>query len=335
MTDFINDAGYRTKEYTSRRGRKHGNSKFYRTNVTSILQNPVYIGKIKYKEAVHQGQHEAILDENLWDEVKVALEKNLPKKTNFRMKTKHIFILQGLVRCGSCGSHMTPKYSTGRSKLHFYYQCAMNSHFGKKECDMRYVPAVELERVVLERLKELSVDDNTIKQIVEKANGLSGEEIQQLESHVIGMENQMKPVELQIKNLVDGLAQGLKISESVLGRLKELEEQKKQLETQTSRLRLDLRQMKQKRLDAQTMRDSLIHFSQILEAAAPEEQKALVPRIVESITFTPTEIEIALFDQMIERGLLYPTPTVNHFSNGALEMSKWLPRLDSNQRQDG
>ena len=183
--------------------------------------------------------------------------------------------------------------------LHFHYQCTRNSHFGNKECDMRYVPAVELERVVLERLKELSVDDNTINQIVEKANGLSGEEIQQLE------------------------------------RLKGLEEQKKQLETQTSRLRLDLRQMKQKRLDAQTMRDSLTHFSQILEAATPEEQKALVPRIVESITFTLTEIEIALFDQMIERGLLNPSPTVNHSSNGALEMSNWLPRLDSNQRQGG
>jgi len=59
-----------------------------------------------------------------------------------------------------------------------------------------------------------------------------------------------------------------------------------------------------------------------------EEQKALVPRIVESITFTPTEIEIALFDHMIERGLLIP-PTVNHFSNGALECSKWLPGLMS------
>ena len=73
-----------------------------------------------------------------------------------------------------------------------------------------------------------------------------------------------KPVDSQIKNLVDGLANGLKVSESVLDRLKELEEQKKQLESQISRLRLDLRQMKQKRLDAQTMRDSLIHFSQIL-----------------------------------------------------------------------
>lgn len=117
---------------------------------------------------------------------------------------------------------------------------------------------------------------------------------------------------------------GHSISESVLERLKELEEQKKQLSDRISRMKLDLRQMKQKRLDAQTMRDSLTHFSQILEAATPEEQKALVPRIVESITFTPTEIEIALFDQMIERGLIIP-PTVNHSSNDALEMSRWLP----------
>ena len=93
---------------------------------------------------------------------------------------------------------------------------------------------------------------------------------------------------------------------------------------------MDLKQMKQKRLDAQTMKDTLKSFSQILEIAAPEEKKTLVPRIVESITFTPTEIEIALFDKLIERGLI-SHPTVNHSSNGTLECSDWLLRLDSNQ----
>jgi hypothetical protein len=39
--------------------------------------------------------------------------------------------------------------------------------------------------------------------------------------------------------------------------------------------------------------------------------------------------------QFIERGLLNLSPTCNHSSNGALELSDWLPRLDSNQRQSG
>jgi hypothetical protein len=86
-------------------------------------------------------------------------------------------------------------------------------------------------------------------------------------------------------------------------------------------------------IDAQTMKDSLIRFSQILDIATPEEKKFLIPRIVESVTFTPTQIEIALFDHLIERGLL--RPPVNHSDDDALELSTWLPRLDSNQRQGG
>lgn len=83
------------------------------------------------------------------------------------------------------------------------------------------------------------------------------------------------------------------------------------------------------------MRDSLRQFSQIVEIATPEEKKALIPRIVESITFTPTEIKIALFDHPIERGLLKLPPERNHFSDGALELLNWLPRPGSNQRHGG
>ena len=198
---------------------------------------------------------------------------------------------------------------------------------------MRYVPANELERVVLERLKALSMDENVIQQIVEKANGSSAEEIQAQESHIQTLRNQLLPVEAQIKGYVDSIGQGFDRSESVLGKLLELEAQKKQLDDQIQKLSFHLKDMKQKRLDAQTMKDSLIRFSQILDIATPEEKKSLIPRIVESVTFTPTQIEIALFDHLIERGLLR-TP-VNHSDDDALELSRWLPRLDSNQRQGG
>ncbi len=95
--------------------------------------------------------------------------------------------------------------------------------------------------------------------------------------------------------------------------------------------RLDRLNNSSTRPNAQTMRDSLGQFSQIVEIATPEEKKALIPRIVESVTFTPTEIKIALFDHSIERGLLKLSPERNHFCDGALEFSDWLPRPDSNQ----
>ena len=335
VADFLNDNGYRTKAYTSRRGKTQGNRKFYLSAVKAILVNPLYIGKIRYKEEIYDGQQDAVIDEALWEQVQAALEKNLPRRRNFQQQMQHVFILQGLVRCGFCDSYMTPKYSTGRNGLHFYYQCTKNSHFGKQECEMRYVPAAELERVVLERLKAISMDEATIQEIVERANSLSGDEIQHLESQVMGQENQLRPIQQEIANYVEAIGKGFNMTESVLRKLQELEAQQKQLEGHIAQLRLELKEAKRKRLDTQTMRDSLMHFSQIIEVATPEEQKALVPRIVESVTFTPTEIEIALFEELIETGLLSVSPSVNQDGDGALEFPKWLPRPDSNQRQGG
>ena len=67
----------------------------------------------------------------------------------------------------------------------------------------------------------------------------------------------------------------------------------------------------------------LPRLSQIYEEATALELEELLPRFVENIIWTPTEIQIALFDRELERGLL--PSNVNHSSGGALEFVNWLP----------
>ena len=56
------------------------------------------------------------------------------------------------------------------------------------------------------------------------------------------------------------------------------------------------------------------------------EIKELLPYFVESITFTPEEIKIALFDQPTDKGLFL----VNNSSKSSLELSEWLPAYPQN-----
>ena len=60
---------YRTKPFTSSAGRSYGGKPFTRGHLYRILQNRVYRGEVNHKDATHRGEHAAVVDRRLWDEV--------------------------------------------------------------------------------------------------------------------------------------------------------------------------------------------------------------------------------------------------------------------------
>ncbi len=103
--------------------------------------------------------------------------------------------------------------------------------------------------------------------------------------------------------------------------------QREQIEKDIQTIDFEIDQVKQQILSAKVMYDSLTKFSQIYEVAKPQELKELLPCFVEKVTWTPTEIEIALFEQEAQKGQFSSS---NHSSAGALEVVYWLPLEDSN-----
>ncbi|CAN0282026.1 unnamed protein product, partial [Discosporangium mesarthrocarpum] len=59
--------GLRTKFRTFKNGRTSGGLPFRLGHIHRIVHNPLYIGQIQHKGVVHQGQHEAIIDLELWE----------------------------------------------------------------------------------------------------------------------------------------------------------------------------------------------------------------------------------------------------------------------------
>ena len=124
-----------------------------------MLQNPFYIGQIRPNGQLFDGQHEPIVPKARWDKVQRIIETNRGTGKKNRQQNLHRFLLQGLVRCGSCGSYMTPYYGYGNQKKpYFYYTCTRHNHQGPEECDMGLVPADPLEEAVEARLVQLSKD---------------------------------------------------------------------------------------------------------------------------------------------------------------------------------
>lgn len=312
--ELLNNKGYRTKSYTSRRGNIKGGNLFIDTTTSHTLRNPVYIGKIAYKDKIFEGKHEPIVPLNLWQDIQRAIEVNAPRRAGSRKRTKHVFLLESLVRCGWCDSYMTPVYCGGKDKdTYFYYQCTKNSHLGNNGCQMKYVPAEAIEEAIARRIKEISTDFNLVSSIVSDASRSSKEEIDILRKRKQIQEKKLEPLKQNIANWLElignGTAKRTNTTEVILKRMSEATQQEKQIEGEITEIDFQIKEVKNKVLNAEVMKDSLVRFSNLFERGDNEEKKDLMRLIVHKVIWTPEEIKFALYDRPIDNAYL-SDPTV-------------------------
>ena len=67
LRENLNRMGIVSKQRTSDRGIQSGGRPFSRGALYALLSNPIYVGEIRHKDLRHPGQHEAMLDRELWN----------------------------------------------------------------------------------------------------------------------------------------------------------------------------------------------------------------------------------------------------------------------------
>ncbi len=96
-----------------------GGIPFARGSLYHLLKNPIYRGKIVHKGKVYDGEHEAIVDEQLWEHVQHRLRENAPARK--RPENAHQrALLQGLMFDPE-GRPMVPTYGSNGTRRYTYY----------------------------------------------------------------------------------------------------------------------------------------------------------------------------------------------------------------------
>ena len=325
----MNEMGYRTKSYQSRRGHIHGNKKFSKCAIIHIIQNPIYIGKVAHNGERFDGKHEAIIDERLWQDVNDQMQANRVVRAKPREQKMHTFLLEGLVRCGGCGSFLTPTYSGGRNGTYFYYQCT-KVHNGADECKMKRVSAEAFEEVIARRLIEMSKDQNLLTDILDEANAASKKEKRIIEERRELQKRALAPIEQEIANIVKFIAQG-KGSPALAGELERLEIQKKEIEGEMERITIEAQELKNRTINAEIVAEGLSFFERAWQAATPKQRKDLMRLHIHRIIWTPEKIKMGLYLRPTSEMYIKPT-AVNHLDDFAVDSMNWLPGRGSNPR---
>jgi site-specific DNA recombinase len=118
-----------------------------------LLNNRVYIGDAVHKGVAYPGEHEAIIDRKLWDQVHAILKQS-PRKRAASTRAQTPALLKGLL-FGPDGAAMSPTHTRKGGRLYRYYISQSVMKRGTEACPIRQVPAAEIERIVIDQIRSL------------------------------------------------------------------------------------------------------------------------------------------------------------------------------------
>lgn len=123
---------------------------FSRGALYHILTSRIYLGEIVHRKESFPGQHQAIIDHELWEKVAAKLKNNDPVP-NKRPRATESSLLAGLL-FDAAGVRYTPTHAVKKGKRYRYYTSqSVIQH--RESAGVARIPARELERIVETRIQ--------------------------------------------------------------------------------------------------------------------------------------------------------------------------------------
>jgi site-specific DNA recombinase len=294
VVEVLNRRGWRTKHRVAKSGSQRGGCLWEKSSLRKLLTNVMYIGKVDYKGELYTGEHEAIVEPEVFARAGQLLGsgRSVP---NASSRNKHGFILRGLVHCIHCGSVMTTSTSAPRGKSYRYYECTDVHRRGRTACPVKSVPAAELERFVIERIHEVGSDPALLRETIESAQAERRAERPSLEREQRQLEVEHQKCKLEARRLVSALggSEGGEVK-SLTERLGELDARAVEIERRLTEIQDALAQLDRTTIDPDLATRAMAQFAPLWEALTAVERVRLAHLLIERIDYDGSAEEISI-----------------------------------------
>ena len=284
--------------------------------VKSIIDNPVYMGKIAYGRRrtekkigtrnemhvveqsefpVYEGKHEAIISEVDWN---LAQEK---RKINAYQREKvndptHAHILSGILKCPCCGKSLYGNIAKAHSKdkkTCYYYYCKNTVTPTGHECTFRLnIEQTEMNRMVASIISAMVSDPRFADAI--KAKIGSAVDTNDLEKQLEALQAQLRQT-LGTKTRLERQMDGLDVNDPYYDRkISDLQRRYDEqygaideIEVQIDDVQSQIRSIRQEKISGDNIYRLLLAFDQVYEAASEVERKEFMRAFIERIELFP------------------------------------------------
>ncbi|HEY9213264.1 MAG TPA: recombinase family protein, partial [Ancylobacter sp.] len=145
----------------SKAGKSHGGRPFGRGELYALLANPIYIGRIRHKDVLHQGLHPALIDMEMWDAVQAQLQDHR-NGTNHLRAPSHPSPLAGKLFDEDGQPFVASHASKGAQRYRYYVSRNLQMGIEDGKANGMRLPAAEIEKLVCAQLAERLDDPITL-----------------------------------------------------------------------------------------------------------------------------------------------------------------------------
>jgi len=287
VTD-LNRRGWTTKRWTTKKGDRRGGRLFTKNSLHALLTNVTYIGQIRYKDEVHQGEHQGIVPPELFQRVQTLLQRN--GHTGGRaVRNKYGALLKGLIRCRACRCAMSHTYTAKGNKRYRYYVCGTAQQRGWSECPAPSIPAAEIERFVVEQIRGIGRDPVLLRETLQQVH-------QQIEASRRTLTAEQTILQRQVHSDQDVLHAASTLADAVerVSVLATVQERLRLAERRLSEIDSELARLDQNAISDDEVARSLADFDQVWQSLAPREQARMLELLIERVDYDGERGKVSL-----------------------------------------
>lgn len=203
----VEQQGYVSSVKSLRKGGSRGGTPISSSIVYAVLQNPIYIGKIKGHKSNYQGRHEPIISNSMWQAVQELTKARRKPKPNPK-DTNHC--LAGLLR-DELGRTMYLDVQRKAGKTHIYYS-STDAQWSRTEYLRAYrTHAARFDSFVIAALAEFLCDRVSLRQAL-KILGVKADELEALAKAGKGAADRLTRTESgHLRELFEALFVGVEV----------------------------------------------------------------------------------------------------------------------------
>ena len=226
-------------------------------------------GVIPYKGEIYEGQHEAVVSKELYEEI---LRVN---KLRSREKYDKHYLLSGKVVCGHCGAKY--RYQKWGKRLVMYcnsQQSSRKRYVKDPNCKNKRWDTFEIEHIVLEQLFSMSLDENLFKETFNIAT-----------VNVINeLKERLDKINKQISNLISFISEGIAVEET-RKKIKELENERESINAK-------IENSEQRERANKVAFETVKSISSTWNCMTFEEQRSIIEHLIDRVEIDNNKISI-------------------------------------------
>jgi site-specific DNA recombinase len=282
VVEEVERRGWSNKRWTLRSGKERGGQPLTKTSLHRMLKNVLYTGQVRYRDEIHAGEQPALVDPTVFARVQDLLRSN--GRGSEGPGTRFGALLKGLLQCGSCGCAMTPAHSTKGDRRYRYYTCTNAQKRGWGKCSTKSVPAAEIERVVVDRIRCIGGDPALRAEVLLQARRQSDARTADLEAEGRTLTKDLTAWHGEVRKLTGQLRPDAD-NGPLIARLADLQERITAVESRALGVRDQIREARQQLVDDAEAAEALAAFDPVWAELAPREQARVLGLLVERVDF--------------------------------------------------